>query len=182
VSVSGRFVSVKVIRNGALQRTMHLPIKVTVTMTDGVLQSARYLPIKATMTGNFAFAKKRLPSKEALEADDIALQRMSVEGSLADIPISDLASFVGMRAKISIPAGQVIRASMVEEIPLVERGDRVTILLQSPSFHISTVGRAEGDGVKGQIIKVVNLSSRKRVHAEVIGEKLVKVTAEGVQR
>ena len=157
VGVSGKLVSVKIMRDGVPQRTL-------------------YLPVRVTLTGAFAVAQNAIPGKAVFKADDVALQKIRLEGAIADIPISDQAFLDGKRAKVSIHPGQAIRASMVEEVPLVERGDRVTILLKTPPLLISTFGKAEEEGTMGKIIRVVNLSSQKRIYAEIVGEKLVQVS------
>jgi len=163
VGVSGKLVSVKIMRDGVPQRTL-------------------YLPVRVTLTGAFAVAQNAIPGKAVFKADDVALQKIRLEGAIADIPLSDLASLNGKRAKVSIHPGQAIRASMVEEVPLVERGDRVTILFKTSPLLISTFGKAEEEGTMGKIIRVVNLSSQKRIYAEIVGEKLVQVTNSVVER
>ncbi len=61
-----------------------------------------------------------------------------------------------------------IRGDQLEIAPLVRRGDRVTITVRSKGLQIVTSGKAKQDGQLGEMIRVMNLESKKNVYAEVV--------------
>ena len=89
--------------------------------------------------------------------------------------IEDVDQLRGKRAKRSIRAGQVLTATMLEGIPVVKRGDPVIIIAQSGSLLIRAIGKALQAGGVGETVQVENTSTRRRVHAQVIDSRTVRV-------
>jgi len=82
----------------------------------------------------------------------------------------------GLRAKRSLRREQTFRASQVEAVPLVKRGDRVQLLLQSGSLRISGSGKAKETGAFGDWIRVVNMDSKRELTGRVDREGRVHVS------
>ncbi|MCX8117522.1 MAG: flagellar basal body P-ring formation chaperone FlgA [Desulfobacterota bacterium] len=82
---------------------------------------------------------------------------------------------VGKRVTISINRGEVLRAGIVEEPPLLRRGDRVILLFESPKLRITALGEAKEEGRRGDRIRLINLTSRKEVTGRVMNEQMVEV-------
>ena len=117
-----------------------------------------------------------LDRHEVIAEDDLRLALRDVGGSLAHASIlSRKTELIGKRAKRMIREGTVIAADMVEDTPIVNRGELVTIIIESPAFRITTQGKAREAGARHQIIRVMNISSMKEITAEVIDDKLVRV-------
>ena len=89
--------------------------------------------------------------------------------------LTEMKEVWGRRTAISINQGETIRAGMVEIPPLVKKGDRVILLVESPRFRITTPGEAKEDGRKGEQIRLVNLSSRKEVSGKVLDTNTVQI-------
>ena len=96
----------------------------------------------------------------------------------ADIPgaIKDPASAVGLQAKITIYAGRPITAESIGAPATVERNQAVTLAYRSGGLSIFTEGRALGRGGAGDILKVMNLTSRATVSGTVGLDGIVYVT------
>lgn len=75
----------------------------------------------------------------------------------------EIEDLVGSRMKRGVRRGKVIVASATEEVPVVERGDRVVVVLQSGPMKLQSIGRAQEAGVIGQWIRVLNLESKKEL-------------------
>jgi flagella basal body P-ring formation protein FlgA len=58
---------------------------------------------------------------------------------------------------------------------LVKRGDLVVILVESNGLKITTLGQVKKKGRLGERIPVVNMDSKKVLHARVIDSNTVKV-------
>jgi flagella basal body P-ring formation protein FlgA len=63
----------------------------------------------------------------------------------------------------------------VEDAPVVQRGDRVTLRVQHGNLTIVATGRAKEDGRVGRQIAVANDGSRKIVYGRVVDASTVAV-------
>jgi len=89
--------------------------------------------------------------------------------------LSEMKEVLGKRVTIAINRGEVLRAGIVEEPPLLRRGDRVMLLAESRQVKITTVGEAREEGRRGDRIKLINLATRKEVSGRVLDEHTVRV-------
>ena len=60
-------------------------------------------------------------------------------------------------------------------MPVVHRGDIVSIVLESPLIKVSTPGEALEAGKPGDTIRVKNTSSNREVRAQVIDKQTVRI-------
>lgn len=98
--------------------------------------------------------------------------------SLFQLPqdvISDEKEVLGKRMTLAINRGEVLRKGMVEDPPLVKRGDRVRLLVENHQIKITTLGEIREEGRKGDRVRLVNLSSKKEVIGRVIDEHTVQI-------
>ena len=79
------------------------------------------------------------------------------------------------RAIRELPAGKVLTGRDLQEKPLVAKGDKLRLILQSGSIQVELSVQAEEDGRLGDRITVTNLSSNRRLTATVLGPGLVEV-------
>jgi flagella basal body P-ring formation protein FlgA len=86
-----------------------------------------------------------------------------------------MADVVGKRMKHAVKAGTVLLANMVEEPPLIEKGDRVTVVAQSPCLIVTVPGIAQGKGGAGDYIRVRNSMSKKDIVGCIIDASTVRV-------
>jgi len=83
----------------------------------------------------------------------------------------------GREAVRGLRSGAVVRTSDVRAPRLVRRGEPVTIQVRSGGLTISTLGRALGDGSKGDLVRVVASTTNRTLDAEVEGSSAVRVAA-----
>ncbi|MBC7739447.1 MAG: flagellar basal body P-ring formation protein FlgA [Candidatus Saccharibacteria bacterium] len=97
----------------------------------------------------------------------------------ADIPgaLSDPAAVIGLEAKVTIYAGRPLTANAVGAAALVERNQTVSLVYNAGGLSILTEGRALSRGGAGDVIKVMNLSSRTTVNGTVRTDGTVSVTS-----
>jgi flagella basal body P-ring formation protein FlgA len=81
-----------------------------------------------------------------------------------------------------IGQGQVILAEDVEPMPLVQKGDKVTLVYEGGRIRLAVAGLAESDGVPGGQVTVRNLQSERKVVGSVRDKNTVVVTAHGPKR
>jgi len=114
-----------------------------------------------------------LKKKQILRPQHLTTTLMDI-GTTAN-PVLDLDDLIGKKLKKSLRAGSPVLLSMVETLPLVQRGERVKIIINSGPLHLSATGIARSDGIKNEMIRVQNTNSNKIVHCRVAAPGLVEV-------
>lgn len=95
----------------------------------------------------------------------------------ADIPgtIADLQTVAGQEARITIYPGRPIRADHLGPPAVVDRNQVVSLGYNLGGLSITTEGRALARGGVGDVIRVLNLSSRTTVLGQVMPDGSVRV-------
>ncbi|MCP4339569.1 MAG: flagellar basal body P-ring formation protein FlgA [Desulfobulbaceae bacterium] len=114
-----------------------------------------------------------LKKKQILRPQHLTTTLMDI-GSRTN-PVLDFDDLLGKKLKKSLRAGSPVLLSMVETLPVVQKGERVKIVINSGPLHISATGIARSDGIKDQMIRVQNINSNKIVHCRVTAPGLVEV-------
>ncbi len=126
--------------------------------------------IAADSVAETLVATRTIRSKSVVQAEDI--------GQLADVvpgTLTDPLDAVGMEARITIFAGRPIREGDLAAPALVERNAVVSIIYRTGGLTIVSEGRAMGRAGAGEIVKVMNLSSRITVAGQVAADGTVHV-------
>ncbi len=148
-------------------------LDVTVYSLDGVYKEFSTVARVRTYD-NVVVAKRMLDRHQKITEDDLEVQRIETTKInrhffRRETPI------VGKRTKQIIQKGRIIFAGMVELPPVVKRGDVVKIKIILNNVEVTALGQALEDGRLGDTIRVKNISSGKRLRAEVVDDKTVKV-------
>jgi hypothetical protein len=61
-----------------------------------------------------------------------------------------------------------------QEAPVVERGQAVTMVIETTCFRVTAAGRTQEAGAAGDCIRVENLDSHRTIMAEVVDAKTVR--------
>ena len=78
-------------------------------------------------------------------------------------------------AKRNLDVNTPLRLTFLEIPPLVKRGDMVTIVAETDVLKITTKGVVTESGCKGDVVRVVNVNSRKELFAKVRDARTVEV-------
>jgi flagella basal body P-ring formation protein FlgA len=138
-----------------------------VRLEDG---SVRYKRFDVSWIAPLFTARTRIDFDSTLELSHIAIQTSKYEGG--DIPES-ADEILGKKLKSNLEAGSPIYLHDVEPLYLVKRGDRVRLYVKSGTVSVETVAKALDYGALGDIIRVINLDSRKTISAKVAGKGAV---------
>ncbi len=103
------------------------------------------------------------------------LTKALMDISAIDDPGFSPSDFIGKKLQRSLRVGSAVLLSMVESLPIVRRGERVKIVVNSGPLHLTATGVAGSDGVKDEMIQVRNINSRKMVYCRVAAPGLVEV-------
>ncbi|MGD2097757.1 MAG: flagellar basal body P-ring formation chaperone FlgA [Desulfobacterales bacterium] len=141
---------------------------------DGRLQKKVWTTAVIEFLGPVVVTRKPLGRYKPIAADDIEVQTLDLADLPADV-LSDPDEAIGKRTKRAVGAQIPLRAESIELPPLVKRGDFVTIIAESESLKITTLGQVKKKGRLGERIPVVNLDSKKVLQAQVVDANTVKV-------
>lgn len=116
-------------------------------------------------------AARTIPAQAVIGPADIALRGETTPGALSDPVLA-----VGMEARVALYAGRPIRPGDLGPPAVVERNQLVTLIYEGNGLAISTEGRALGRAGPGDVIQVMNLSSRMTVTAQIAADGTAHVS------
>lgn len=122
-------------------------------------------------------ATDRIPRGTLADRSMVSVERRSVT-NVFQPPITKVDSILGAESTRDIPAGTILTAQMFRLPTIIKSGDPVTITLTSGGLTVIYTGEARSAGAMGQLIKVVNLDSKKEFAARVTGPNQVEVKLE----
>jgi flagella basal body P-ring formation protein FlgA len=109
------------------------------------------------------------------------LQRNDIFAKLMDVTripkgsIRNTEQVIGKPLARSIVANVPVVDTMVSDRAIVKRGHKVTLVIESPSFIITTLGEIKENSSLGSYVKAVNLASKKVISGVLMDENTVKV-------
>ena len=107
-------------------------------------------------------ALRTIPAKSVVSGADIGLVAAEIDGALTDVGAA-----LGLEAKATIYAGRPVRSADLVSPTLVERNQTVRLVYRTGSLTITAEGRALARGAEGDVIRVMNLSSKATVSGKV---------------
>lgn len=115
-------------------------------------------------------ATRVIRAQTVITAEDITLVAADLPGALADP-----AAAIGQEARVAIYPGRGIKASDLGRAAVVERNQIVMLAYRSGALTILAEGRALDRGGAGDVIEVLNLTSRSRVTGQIADDGSVIV-------
>jgi len=112
--------------------------------------------------------------KEVVMADDVSAMTVDLPSLMHDFVLED-SEVIGKQVLRPLPPRQPIRKVMLDDPPLVQKGDRVTIEVRQGGLLVQTVGFAKAAGKSGEAIPVQNQRSGREVIGRIMGSGLVEV-------
>ncbi len=130
------------------------------------------------------FMSANVYAREVVSVDIIATKTLKRGQVLTDSDIKpnngylpeDLRKqYIGKEIKRTVYAGHKILPAYLTSPQLVKRNEMVSMVYNYGVMQLSAKGRALQSGAKGDVISVINISSRKKIMAVVMGDKQVEV-------
>jgi flagella basal body P-ring formation protein FlgA len=144
-------------------------------LADGVVVQTVPLVVQVSMTRRAVVARRAINQGAALQASDVELRSLSF-ARLDKLGLGDAAQTIGQRAKRFISAGSLIEPVMLESVPLVARGQFVTLTSVVGSVRVVTAAKALREGLLGETITVRDVDKgRVEFDAVVIGPGAVRI-------
>lgn len=116
-------------------------------------------------------AARTIPARSIIMPEDIIARDIDVVGGL-----SDAALVIGQEARVALYAGRPIRRGDLTTPAIVERNQIVRLTYQYQGITITTEGRALERAGAGDWIRVMNLSSRTTITAQIHESGVAVVT------
>lgn len=116
-----------------------------------------------------AVAKTIIRNNEAFNKDNFSFQEREVSPYRVTGYYDDSESLNRLRARGYISPGMVISHSHTQMPFLVNSGEAVMLVRETPSVRVSVRAKALENGREQQWIRVENLSNRKVIQAKVLG-------------
>ena len=154
-----------------LARPFYLDIDFVV---DGQTVKHAYFKILLSILHTVAVADKEVSTSDRITAAAIRWEKRLLRTTL-QAPVVELSFFEGKKPRTAIAAGQILTESMFVTIPMVKRGDSVTVVFDDGKIRVSTLGQSLGSGSKGDRIRVMNTDSRAELLAEIVDAKTVRI-------
>ena len=121
-----------------------------------------FLALATPAAADTVVAARTIPAQTLITPGDIQLRDRTVPGGL-----SDPAEAIGMEARVALYAGRPIMPGDLGAPAIVERNQIITLHFQRGGLMISTEGRALGRAGPGDLVRVMNVSSRSTVTARI---------------
>lgn len=134
-------VEVRVSANGKLLQTV--PLVVQVNMVKAVVVADRSINQGATVRDR-----------------DVKLTQMTFSNVGAP-SLDEPAMVIGQRSKKFIPAGTLLEPELLESVPLVVRGQLVTLTSIDGPVSVVTTGKAASDGLLGEVVTVRSADNKR---------------------
>jgi flagellar basal body P-ring formation protein FlgA len=158
-------------RNSALSGSM--PLTVTLKVNDEIEKRMMVTAVVEVLV-NAVVTTRPLGRFKPIEESDVEVRPVDVSGLPSDY-IADPEVVLGKRTRRLLDANTVLRPDLVESQPIVKRGDRVRIIVESPGMRITAVGEVKQNGCLGERIPVANLDTNKVIQARVVDPQTVKI-------
>jgi flagella basal body P-ring formation protein FlgA len=158
-------------RNTALSGS--LPLTVTLKVNNEV-EKRMMVTAMVEVLVNAVVTTRPLGRLKPIEESDVEVRPVDVSGLPADY-IADLDAVLNKRTRRLLDANTVLRPDLVESQPIVKRGDRVRIIVESAGMRITAVGEVKQNGCLGERISVANLDTNKVIQARVVDTQTVKI-------
>ena len=109
-----------------------------------------------------------------LDKGNVALQKRDM-ATLPGRTCRNLEEVVGKQVRVGMRGNSPIRSDYLERLPLVKRGQQVTIIAENDKFRITSSGRVKGNGAEGDTVQVQGLNAQKDITAVVVDASTVRV-------
>ena len=143
-------------------------------LVDGRPVKRVWVTAEIEVSEEVVVSNRSLKRFEVIGKEDVRLERINLAG-LSPGFITDPGEVTGKRTTRAVEAGIPLRTAFLEMPPLVKRGDLVTIVAESAALRITTQGVVTESGCEGDMVKVINTSSRKELYARVLDARTVAI-------
>lgn len=141
---------------------------------NGVFLAEQRVSVLVEVQRDVVLSARSLGRNTRLDGGDVQVVKRWVRRIPAQA-VTDTESVVGKMLRVNVAPNTELTHSMLREFPVVRKGAPVRIIYESGPLSIATLGVSEEDGQDGGMVRVRNTSSRKILHARVVGDATVQL-------
>ena len=133
-----------------------------------------WVAVEVEVYTDVVVSSKPLGRYRIVSKEDVHLEKRNL-ANLSRKAVVRLEDVIGKRTKRRIDLNFVMTEDLLDLPPVVKRGDFVTLLVETDVLRVTVLGEVRKNGIKGDVIRVVNIASGKEVRGRVLGPNTVKV-------
>jgi flagella basal body P-ring formation protein FlgA len=127
----------------------------------------------AVETVEVAVLTRGIERGEVVKSSDVVIERRPKAEVGVDPATRD--HTVGMQARKQLRTGQPLKVADLGKPDLVQRDQNITLTYESAGLYLTIRGKALENGTEGDVVNVLNLSSKRTVAGVVVGRGQVSV-------
>jgi flagella basal body P-ring formation protein FlgA len=132
----------------------------------GHLPWVLYVSVNISRYADIVVTARPLARDTLLARDDLEIQRSRIE-THATNTLNNIEPAVGQVTIRALGAGQILSRNHLRHPRLVRRGQHVMLSMGTRAIKVRVKGEALEDGIAGERIRVLNLSSERIIHGVV---------------
>lgn len=121
--------------------------------------------------GDTVVPTRTIRAQQVIASSDVTLRNIEAPGGFTEI-----SEVVGLEARVTLYAGRPVRSGDVGPPARIERNQRVALVYDRAGLLIRTDGRALDRAGVGEIVKVMNMSSRATLFGQVQPDGTISVS------
>ena len=133
-----------------------------------------FVPVKIRHRTEVVVLDRPVSRGSPLARADLATRTKDVQ-QFSQGYFSDPAEAVGQIMRRPAVPGTVLKPSMLQPALLIEKGQKVQLILAGENFRVNAAGKALEDASQGQRLRVKNLSSNKTLEGIAAGPGQVEI-------
>lgn len=133
--------------------------------------AACLLTLAAPAMADTVLASRTIRAQSIIGPSDVMVKSVETPGAATRAE-----AVIGLEARVSLYAGRPIRMSDVGKPALVDRNQIVPLVFEHNGLRITTEGRSLGRAGAGEIVRVMNISSRHTVSGRVLPDGRIMVS------
>ncbi|MEK7263951.1 MAG: flagellar basal body P-ring formation chaperone FlgA [Bacteroidota bacterium] len=161
--------SVLLDKNIALRGNVTLPVEFR---SNSRVEKRVLVSVKIRTFENTCTPSRQILKGEILKDEDILEQKIETTDNREQF-FSDKNECIGLRAKRTLQIGSTISRDMLEALPILLRGQIVTVYVQNGGVTVTVRGEVQKDGSIGEVITVKLERSHERVKVKVLDNESV---------
>jgi flagella basal body P-ring formation protein FlgA len=167
---AGRLTLTPILR-GEINQVVPVVVELSV---DGSVKAVVPVAMRVDRYQQVVVAARPIRRLAAITPEDLRIEKRLVSGLPAG-PLDQVEEAIGFVASREIRGGEVLSTKLIQLPALVKRGEIVTLIVEGNGVVVTARGQAKEEGQRGQLIRVMNLSSKKELYGRVEGERQVKI-------
>ena len=133
----------------------------------------RSLAVRLVWSQSALILTRSVKRGETLRDTDVVVRQIRV--NRPGVYASRVPEITGRSLRKNLSQGEPITLNLIADMPIIERGKSVTIIVQSGGLTVKAKGEALEDGSLGDSVKVRNLASKTVLTAIVVAKDTVEV-------